>query len=86
MIDTLDGSTRRGLHDRALLTLKLPPGRGVKGTALPDSVAAVLKRYARVTGLGPADYAEHSLRSGFMTSVTLANASVPDADLMGELT
>lgn len=42
----------------------------------PHSIAAVIKRCALASGLDPADYAGHSLRSGFMTSAALAKASL----------
>ncbi|EXJ16185.1 site-specific integrase [Imhoffiella purpurea] len=40
------------------------------------SIAAVVKRCAEAVGLDPAEYAGHSLRSGFMTSAALSKASL----------
>lgn len=52
-------------------------GDRVAETALSDhSIASVVKRCALAVGLDPAEYAGHSLRSGFMTSAVLAKASL----------
>jgi integrase len=56
---------------------RLYRGERVAETALSDhSIAAVVKRCALAVGLDPAEYAGHSLRSGFMTSAALAKASL----------
>ena len=39
-------------------------------------VARIVKRYAERSGLDPAAYAGHNLRSGFLTSAAVAGASV----------
>lgn len=41
-----------------------------------DSVARLVKDYARRTGLDPSHFSAHSLRSGFLTSAALAGANV----------
>lgn len=40
------------------------------------SVAAIVKRYAELAGLDPAQYAGHSLRAGFITSAAESGAAV----------
>ena len=52
-------------------------GGKVKPVALSDrSVAAIVKSYAGLAGLDPADYAGHSLRAGFLTTAAEHGASV----------
>lgn len=41
-----------------------------------DSVARLVKGYARAAGLDPSHFSAHSLRSGFLTSAALAGANV----------
>jgi len=41
-----------------------------------DSVARLVKDYARRTGLDPSHFSAHSLRSGFLTSAALAGANL----------
>lgn len=41
-----------------------------------DSVARLVKDYAKATGLDPVHFSGHSLRSGFLTSAALAGANV----------
>jgi integrase len=40
------------------------------------SAAAIVKRHAKLAGLDPADFAGHSLRSGYLTSAAEAGAGV----------
>jgi len=42
----------------------------------PENAARVVKRYVELAGLDPADYAAHSLRSGFATSAARAGKSL----------
>jgi len=52
-------------------------GGRVSGVALSaDAVPDVVKHYATVTGLDPALFAAHSLRSGFLTTGAEAGASI----------
>jgi len=52
-------------------------GGRVAAVGLSDrSVAAIVKHHAERTGLDPADYAGHSLRSGFLTTGAENGASV----------
>jgi site-specific recombinase XerD len=46
------------------------------------SVANIVKVSAELTGLDPAEFSGHSLRSGFLTSAAEAGASV--VDLIGK--
>jgi site-specific recombinase XerD len=49
----------------------------LRNQALSDrSVALILKHYVTAEGLDPADYAGHSLRSGFLTSAAQRGASI----------
>ncbi|HQT39641.1 MAG TPA: site-specific integrase [Acidocella sp.] len=41
-----------------------------------ESIAAVVKQYAKLCGYDPAHYAGHSLRAGFLTSAAEAGSSV----------
>jgi integrase len=52
-------------------------GSRVQSIALTArSVANIVKVYAELTGLDPAEFSGHSLRSGFLTSAAEAGASV----------
>ena len=54
-------------------------GRGghVRPAALtPQSVAAIVKRYAEQAGLDPAAYSGRSLRAGFLTSAAATRANL----------
>ena len=48
---------------------------GINGSLSDKAVALIVKRAAQRAGLDPADYAGHSLRSGFATSAAAAGAS-----------
>ena len=43
-------------------------GRVLPQPLRPESVASIVKTYAKRAGLQPADYAGHSLRAGFLTT------------------
>jgi integrase len=50
---------------------------GAVGKRLPaQSVADIVKRYAERVGLDPAQFAGHSMRSGFLTSAAKRGASI----------
>jgi len=52
-------------------------GNRLQAAPLTDrSVAAIVKRYAALAGLDPAQFSGHSLRSGFLTSGAEAGASI----------
>lgn len=52
-------------------------GGCLQPAALTDgSVAAIVKRYAELSGLDPAQFAGHSLRAGFITSAAESGAAV----------
>lgn len=56
-----------------------PVGKGGKVGAVgltDQTVAIIVKRYAEAAGLDPAEYAGHSLRSGFLTTAAEANAGL----------
>jgi site-specific recombinase XerD len=42
----------------------------------PRTIATVVKKYAALAGLDPADFAGHSLRSGFATSAAANGATL----------
>lgn len=48
----------------------------VRDALTPQTVAALVKRYADAAGLDPAAFAGHSLRAGFLTSAAEAGADV----------
>ncbi|WP_410173612.1 tyrosine-type recombinase/integrase [Frankia nepalensis] len=50
-------------------------GAGGAGRLHPSSVARIVQRRAEAAGLDPADFAGHSLRSGFATAAARAGAS-----------
>jgi site-specific recombinase XerD len=41
-----------------------------------QAVPVIVKAYAKLAGLDPAEFSSHSLRSGFLTSAAEAGASV----------
>ena len=52
-------------------------GGRVNASPLTDrSVAAIVKRYAELAGLDPAQFAGHSLRAGFITSAAESGAAL----------
>ena len=51
-------------------------GRLHDNAVTDQSVALIVKKYAELAGLDPADFAGHSLRSGFITSGAEAGASL----------
>jgi hypothetical protein len=54
-----------------------PAGDGRVGERLPaQSVAEIVKCYAERVGLDPAQFAGHSMRSGFLTSAAKRGASI----------
>jgi len=54
-------------------------GNRVQEAALTDlSVAEIVKRYAELAGLDPAQFAGHSLRAGYVTSPVETNAPLSD--------
>jgi site-specific recombinase XerD len=55
-------------------------GRATPNRLSDRDVARVVKRLVEAAGYDPADYAGHSLRSGFAT--TAARAGVPEAEIM----
>lgn len=56
---------------------RISRGDHVRGTALSaQSVALIVKKYASQVGLDPAQFAGHSLRSGFLTSAARNRASL----------
>jgi site-specific recombinase XerD len=59
------------------LSRAMPAGGRVQAVPLSAfSAALILKRYAERAGLDPAQFAGHSLRSGFLTSAAESGASV----------
>ena len=47
-----------------------------KKALTPYSIGKIVKRYAERAGYNPAEYAGHSLRSGFLTSAAMNGASI----------
>lgn len=49
----------------------------IRSTQLTDkSIAEIVKKYARLAGLDPAEFSGHSLRAGFLTSAAEAGANI----------
>ncbi len=68
---------RVGIGDNVLAPRKVVRrGLTVEAGFSAHSIADVVKTYAEKAGADPADYAGHSLRSGFLTSAARAGASV----------
>jgi site-specific recombinase XerD len=51
-------------------------GRVQAESLTAQSVAAIVKRYAELAGLDPAQFAGHSLRAGFITSAAESGAAL----------
>lgn len=64
------------LTDGALFRPIAKGGRLCAGRLTPDSVARIVKRWARAARLDPALFAGHSLRAGFVTSALATGADV----------
>jgi len=51
-------------------------GKHVKDQLTPLSVALIIKKYIQLSGFDPAEYAAHSMRSGFLTEAAENGASL----------
>jgi integrase len=65
-----------GIADGFLLRSVGKGGRVRDGGLLGSDVARLVKHYARLAGLDPAQFSGHSLRAGFCTSAAESGASI----------
>ena len=67
--------TQAGISDGPLFRRITPGGRVLAAALQPEAIAAIVKKLAKRAGFDPAAFADHSLRSGFVTSAVEDGAS-----------
>lgn len=65
-----------GIADGPLFRPVAKGGRVLARALTAESVATIVKTYAGLAGLDPAEFAGHSLRAGFLTSAAAHGASI----------
>ncbi len=70
-----DWLSRAGITEGPVFRRITPGGRVLVDALQPEAIAAIVKKLVLRAGFNPADFAGHSLRSGFVTSAVEDGAS-----------